>query len=212
MATSGVGWTGDPDLLWDGNPRSCDVTHDLRIAARAGDYFCVRLRGDPDANSRGDLYGAARFFSRDANENSIKSWWADFDPSSVFTMRGSMIGTPHALAPHLRINATQCGSVYPDKHGPGNCGPEWGAATDELFRTARPTPRPFVAADDPADARAYDGPALGVAGAHVRDVRADAEAHIKCTTAKHIKEPPRGREEKRAGRARPGRRCPAARR
>ena len=89
------------------------------IAARAGDYFCVRLRGDPDANSRGDLYGAARFFSRDANENSIKSWWADFDPSSVFAMRGSMIGTPHALAPHLRINATQCGSVYPDKHGPG---------------------------------------------------------------------------------------------
>ena len=135
-------WTGDPDLLWDGNPRSCDVTHDLRIAARAGDYFCVRLRGDPDANSRGDLYGAARFFSRDADENSLKSWWADFDPSSVFTMRGSMIGTPHALAPHLRINATQCGSVYPDKHGPGNCGPDWGAATDELFRTARPTPRP----------------------------------------------------------------------
>ena len=135
-------WTGDPDLLWDGNPRSCDVTHDLRIAARAGDYFCVRLRGDPDANSRGDLYGAARFYSRDADENSLKSWWADFDPSTVFTMRGSMIGTPHALAPHLRINATQCGSVYPDKHGPGNCGPDWGAATDELFRTARPTPRP----------------------------------------------------------------------
>ena len=38
---------------------------------------------------------------------------------------------------------------------------------------------PFVAADDPADARAYDGPALGVAGAHVRDGRADAEAHVK---------------------------------
>ena len=53
------------------------------------------------------MYGAARFFSRDADENAIKSWWADFDPSSVFTMRGSMIGTPHALAPHLRINATQ---------------------------------------------------------------------------------------------------------
>ena len=118
-------WTGDPDLLWDGNPRSCDVTHDLRIAARAGDYFCVRLRGDPDANSRGDLYGAARFFSRDADENAIKSWWADFDPSSVFTMRGSMIGTPHALAPHtmeqLRQITTRdvCLSPAALLHGPG---------------------------------------------------------------------------------------------
>ena len=37
----------------------------------------------------------------------------------------------------------------------------------------------FVAADDPADARAYDAEALGVAGAHVRDGGADAEAHIK---------------------------------
>ena len=34
-------------------------------------------------------------------------------------------------------------------------------------------------ADDPADARAYDAEALGVAGAHVRDGGADAEAHIK---------------------------------
>ena len=42
-----------------------------------------------------------------------------------------------------------------------------------------PDAPPFVAADDPADARAYDAEALGVAGAHVRDVRADAEAHIK---------------------------------
>ena len=49
----------------------------------------------------------------------------------------------------------------------------------------------------PADARAYDGPALGVAGAHVRDVRADAEAHVKVyiLISEHIKEPPRGREE-----------------
>ena len=38
---------------------------------------------------------------------------------------------------------------------------------------------PVVAADDPADARAYDAEALGVAGAHVRDGGADAEAHIK---------------------------------
>ena len=36
----------------------------------------------------------------------------------------------------------------------------------------------FVAAYHPADARAYDGPALGVAGAHLRDGRADAEAHV----------------------------------
>ena len=36
----------------------------------------------------------------------------------------------------------------------------------------------FVAADDPADARAYDAEALGVAGAHVRDGGADAEAHV----------------------------------
>ena len=35
-----------------------------------------------------------------------------------------------------------------------------------------------VDADDPADARAHDAEALGVAGAHVRDGGADAEAHI----------------------------------
>ena len=33
--------------------------------------------------------------------------------------------------------------------------------------------------NNPADARAYDAEALGVARAHVRDGRTDAEAHIK---------------------------------
>ena len=135
-------WTGDPNILWDGNPRSCDITHDLRIAARAGDYFCVRLRGDPDANRRSDLYGAARFYSRDARENDLKAWWADFDPATVFTMRGSALGTPHALAPHIRINATSCGSVYPDKLGDGSCGPDFGAATEVDYETQVPTPAP----------------------------------------------------------------------
>ena len=36
----------------------------------------------------------------------------------------------------------------------------------------------FVKSDDPADARAYDAEALGVAGADVRDGGADAEAHV----------------------------------
>ena len=39
-----------------------------------------------------------------------------------------------------------------------------------------------VAADDPADARAYDAEALGVARAHVRDGGADAEAHVMIYT------------------------------
>jgi hypothetical protein len=37
----------------------------------------------------------------------------------------------------------------------------------------------FLNPNNPADARAYDAEALGVAGAHVRDGGADAEAHIK---------------------------------
>ena len=54
-------------------------------------------------------------------------------------------------------------------------------------------------ADDPADARAYDAEALGVTSAHVRDGGADAEAHVMIyiLISEHIKEPPRGREEKR---------------
>ena len=57
----------------------------------------------------------------------------------------------------------------------------------------------FVAAYHPADARALDGPAFGVAGADVRDGGADAEAHVMIyiLISEHIKEPPRGREEKR---------------
>ena len=59
-------WNGNPDRLWDGATRGCDVTHDVRMAA--GGFFCLKLTGSADAAHHGRLYGAARFYSRDAGD------------------------------------------------------------------------------------------------------------------------------------------------
>ena len=75
-----------------------------------------------------------------------------------------------------------------------------GAATDELFRTAPADAAAFVAADDPADARAYDAEPSRCRRCPRSRRRADAEATRQtCYTNSqtHIKEPPRRREEER---------------
>lgn len=123
-------WVGDGDVLRDSTTRGCDLTHDVRLAA--GGDLCVKLVGNANAASSDLLYEAAVFWSSDAPDAEHRPWHTDarthmgFGPGAIG--RGSVNGQELTLKPHLRINGSDCGSLFPDYKGMG-CGPEFGLAS-----------------------------------------------------------------------------------
>ena len=72
-----------------------------------------------------------------------KSWHTDADSRRGYGAggwAGSVRGADFTIAPHLRINGTDCGSTFPDYSGQG-CGADFGLGTRDMF-TESPTAAP----------------------------------------------------------------------